>query len=206
MPRQTLGRTLRRIRGLHFPPWVPVVFIIVVVFGILGALFLVRSATGAPRQGDNWSAAYQIVICGESQPNVPTWEGGVNTYGDGLIHIHPSVADEEGKGARLVKWFEYGGNRLGTGAKLTKTELQVPGQSEVWKNGDECPDGTQGVLQVFVNDKKMDDWSGYIPQDGDQIRIVFGPEEGAGTGTEGESSPQAVGTATPEAEATAETG
>lgn len=194
MPRQTLGRTLRRIQGLHFPPWVPVVFIIVVVFGILGALFFVRSATGAPRQGDDWYAAYEIIICGERQPDVRSWEGGVHTLGRGDIHIRPQRPEEESKGARLVKWFEYGGIALGTGAKLTKTELQVPGQSEVWKSGDECPDGTQGVLQVFVNDEQMDDWSGYIPQDGDQIRIVFGPEE------EAEASPQAEGTATPEAE------
>jgi hypothetical protein len=58
--------------------------------------------------------------------------------------------------------------------------MAIPGQKEVWKNGDKCPDGSEGMLQVFVNDVKMDDWSRYIPQDGDQIRIVFGPEEEAG--------------------------
>ncbi|MEE8369156.1 MAG: cupredoxin domain-containing protein, partial [Dehalococcoidia bacterium] len=30
--------------------------------------------------------------------------------------------------------------------------------------------------QVFVNGQAMDNWSRYIPQDGDAIRIVFGPE------------------------------
>jgi len=179
MPRRTLGRTLRRIRGLHFPPWLPVVFIILVVFGILGALFFVRSATGAPRQGDDWYATYEVIICGERQPNIPRWEGGVHTLGSGDIHISPRSSSEEGAGARLVRWFEYGGDALGTGAKLTETELQLPGQRDVWKNGDECPDGTQGVLQVFVNGEQMDDWSRYIPQDGDQVSIVFGPEEEA---------------------------
>jgi hypothetical protein len=29
MPRQTMGRTWRRIRGMYFPPWVPVAFEIV---------------------------------------------------------------------------------------------------------------------------------------------------------------------------------
>ncbi len=177
MPEQTLRRTLRRIGGLHFPPWVPVVVIIAVVFGILGALFFVRSAAAGPRVGDHWHATYEISVCGEPQPNVRQWPGGVHTHGDGVVHLHPQSASEEGAGARLVQWFAYGGDALGTGGKLTKDELQIPGQREVWKNGDECPDGTQGVLQVFVNGVKMNNWSRYIPQDGDQIRILFGPEE-----------------------------
>jgi plastocyanin len=127
--------------------------------------------------GDHWHATYETIICGEPQSNVRQWSGGVHTHGSGTVHLHPQTAFEEGTGARLVKWFEYGGNALGTGAKLTKDELQIPGQREVWKNGDECPDGTEGVLQVFVNTVKMDNWRRYIPQDGDQIRIVFGPEE-----------------------------
>ncbi len=177
MPKNTMRRTLRRIGGLHFPPWVPVAVIIAVVFGILGALFFVQSASAGPRVGDHWHATYETVVCGEPQPNVRQWSGGVHTHSDGILHLHPNTPSEEGTGARLVKWFEYGGEALGTGAKLTQDELQLPGQREVWKNGDECPDGTKGVLQVFVNGVKMDDWSRYIPQDGDQIRIVFGPEE-----------------------------
>ena len=177
VPKQTLRRTFRRIGGLHFPPWVPVAVIIVVVFGILGFMFYARSAAAGPRINDHWHATYETVVCGEPQPNIRTWLGGVHTHGSGSIHLHPQTSFEEGVGARLVKWFEYGGDVLGTGARLTKHELQIPGQRDVWKNGDECPDGTAGVLQVFVNTVKMDDWSRYIPQDGDQIRIVFGPEE-----------------------------
>ena len=176
VPKQTLRRTFQRIRGLYFPPWVPVAVIIAVVFGILGALFFVRSAAGAPRIGDHWHATYETIVCGQRQPNVDQWSGGVHTHTDGIMHLHPNTPFEEGSGARLVKWFEYGGDALGTGAKLTKNELQLPGEREGWKNGDECPDGTEGVLQVFVNGVKMDDWRRYIPQDGDQIRIVFGPE------------------------------
>jgi plastocyanin len=170
--------------------------IILVVFGILGFMFYARETTGAPHMDDHWHATYEIVICGETQDNVPQFPGGVHTHGDGAIHLHPQAPFEEGAGARLVKWFEYGGDALGTGAKLTKTELQIPGQREVWKNGDECPDGTEGVLQVFVNDVKMGGWNRYIPQDGDQIRIVFGPEE------EAETAPQEDRTVIPESEAT----
>jgi plastocyanin len=193
MPRQTLGRTLRRIRGLYFPPWVPVAFIIVVVFAILGALFIVRGATGAPRIAEHhWHAPYSIFICGQRQPNMPTWPGGVHTHADGVIHIHPQQPQEEGAGARLGKFFEYGGGRL------TQTEMRIPGRREVYKNGDTCPDGSEAVLQVFVNSVKLDDWSRYIPQDGDTVRIIFGPEQAT------EDVVEDVSTPIPESEATRE--
>ena len=171
---QTLGGTLRRLRGMYFPPWVPVVFIILIVFGILGLLFYTRSATGAPRiNQDHWHATYQIFICGKRQPNLPTWDAGVHTHADGVIHIHPFTPSEEGAGARLVKWFQYGGG------KLTQTEMQMPGtpKDQVYRNGDKCDDGKEAKLQLFVNGEKMEDWSRYLPQDGDRVRIVFGPEE-----------------------------
>ena len=172
--RQTLGGALRRIRGMYFPPWVPVAFIILIVFGILGLLFYTRSATGAPRiNQDHWHATYQVFICGKRQRNFPTWEAGVHTHAR-RRHPHPPLhASEEGAGARLVKWFEYGGG------KLTQTEMQMPGtpKDQVYKNGEKSKDGCEGVLQVFVNGEKMANWSRYIPQDGDRVRIVFGPEE-----------------------------
>jgi plastocyanin len=174
MPKQTLGRTMRRIRGLYFPPWVPVAFIIVVVFGILGVMFYARSAAAAPRINDHWHATYSTFICGKRQPNFPSWPSGVgvHTHADGVIHSHPSSPTGEGAGARLVKWFEYGGG------KLTQTEMRMPGRREEYKNGDDtCGDGSETVLQVFVNSAKLSDWKRYIPQDGDAIRIIFGPEQ-----------------------------
>lgn len=170
LPRVGPARLWKRITGLYFPPWVPVVAIILVVFGILAGLFITRSATGAPRIGkDHWHATYQFIACGERQPNAPTWEGGVHTHGDGVIHIHPFTPAEEGAGARLVKWFDYGGG------KLTGDSIKMPGSSKTYTNGDKCPDGTTGTLQIFVNNQKMNDWSRYIPHDGDRIRMVFGP-------------------------------
>jgi plastocyanin len=162
-----------RITGMYLPPWVPVVGIIVLVFGILGLLFVTRSATGAPRIGeDHWHANYTYYVCGEKQPPAPTWEGtGVHTHGDGLIHIHPFTQREEGAGARLSRWFDYGGG------KLDGDEVRMPGSSQVHKNGDECPDGTVGEVQVFVFGARLDDYTRYIPKDGDRVRIVFGPSE-----------------------------
>ncbi|MEX1194281.1 MAG: cupredoxin domain-containing protein [Dehalococcoidia bacterium] len=167
------GGIIKRLTSIYLPPWVPVVGIIIVVFGILGLLFVTRSATGAPRQGsDHWHAPYTYYVCGEKQPPAPTWEfTGVHTHGDGIVHIHPFDTTEEGSGARLVKWFEYGGG------KLDGDEIRMPGTSVTHKNGEECPDGTEGKVQIFVNGAKQDNYTRYIPHDGDRIRIIFGPEE-----------------------------
>jgi plastocyanin len=165
-----------RITNMYLPPWVPVVGIIVVVFGILGLLFVVRSATGAPRIGeDHWHAPYTFWVCGEKQAPAPTWEKGVHTHGDGIIHIHPYISSEEGTGARLAKWFEYGGG------KLDGDEVRLPGSPDTWKNGDICPEGTpeagaEGEVQVFVNGEKID-YDTFVPHDGDIVRIVFGASE-----------------------------
>ncbi|RLC55589.1 MAG: hypothetical protein DRI30_07315 [Chloroflexi bacterium] len=163
----------KRITSLYLPPWVPVVAIIVVVFGVLGLLFVTRSATGAPRIGvDHWHAPYTFYVCGEIQPPAPTWTGsGVHTHGDGIIHIHPFQQSEEGAGARLSRWFDYGGG------KLDGDEVRMPGSATTHKNGDECPDGTIGEVQVFVNSVKLHDYKRYTPKDGDRIRIVFGASE-----------------------------
>ncbi|MCI0819357.1 MAG: cupredoxin domain-containing protein [Chloroflexi bacterium] len=163
----------QRIRNIYLPPWVPVVAIILVVFGVLGLLFVVRSATGAPRIGvDHWHAQYTYYICGEKQPPAPTWEGvGVHTHTDGIIHIHPFQQSEEGAGARLTKWFDYGGG------KLDGDEVRMPGSADTYKNGDECPDGTVGEVQIFVSGAKVEDYKSYLPKDGDRVRIVFGPPE-----------------------------
>ncbi len=126
-----------------------------------------------PSVNDHWHATYEVFVCGQRQPNFLFWPGGVHTHNDGVIHIHPKNPSEESEGARLVKWFEYGSG------KLTQTQLRMPGSREDFKNGDTCDDGSAAVLQVSVNGVKMDDWSDYIPQDGDQVRIVFGPEEDA---------------------------
>ena len=136
-----------------------------------------RPATAVPGPfigRDHWHAVYAVFICGQRQPNFPTWEAGVHTHADGVIHIHPFLPSEEEEGARLSKWFEYGGGLL------TQSEMRMPGtpQNQVYRDGDECPDGGEGVLQVFVNGERLDDWGDYIPQDGDRVRIVFGPKQG----------------------------
>ena len=130
-------------------------------------------AAAGPRIGDHWHAAYEIFICGEMQPAIDSFEavaGSPGTHSDGIMHQHPFSPAGEGQGSNLQNFF-----KIGEG-KLDGDEIQIPGHSETYKNGDECPDGTEGVVQVFVNGKRLMDYEGYIPQDGDRIEIVFGPE------------------------------
>lgn len=124
---------------------------------------------GRPRIGeDHWHATYTITVCGVLQPNAPTWEGsGVHTHADGVIHTHPFTASEEGDGARLVKWFEYGGG------VLSEDELRVPGQTQTFRDGDVCPAGEPGSIQVLANGVPADIPT-YIPKDGDMVEITFG--------------------------------
>jgi len=171
------GRALRgqpKIGGIGVPPWMPVVAIIVVTFGVLGMLFFVRSASGAPRSGDHWHAPYQIWICGDKLPPIGTFSaaaGSPGTHADGIMHQHPFATAGEGSGSNLKNFFKEGGG------KLSSDEMQVPGYRETNKNGDTCPDGTEGVVQVFLNSQKLDNFTRYIAKDGDQLRIVFGPSE-----------------------------
>ena len=131
--------------------------------------------SGSPASGDHWHARYAFVVCDAVQPDAPFWEGsGVHTHGDGIIHIHPFTTAEGGRGARLVKWFEYGGG------VLAEDEVRLPGGDVTYASGDECADGSEVVLQVFVTpaatgvEEELDDWSEYIPQDGDLVVIYFG--------------------------------
>ncbi len=158
---------LRRLLTVVLMPAVAIAAVLVTVVMLHAGS---DTAVAPGRIGEHWHATYQISVCGERQPNAPAWEGGVHTHADGVIHIHPFTPSEEGRGARLVKWFEYGGGWL------TQTSMRVPGSRDSYQNGDRCPDGLRGVIQVSVNGERLGDWSEYIPQDGDRITIVFGPE------------------------------
>jgi len=126
-----------------------------------------------PIVGDHWHATYEYIVCGDQQPLAPAFSGvGIHTHGGEIIHVHPFEESEVGVGARLVKWFEYGGGLL------DGDEVRMPGSAVTYKNGDECPDGTIGKVQIFANGDRIQDYEDYIPQDGDHIGIVFGPERG----------------------------
>lgn len=119
---------------------------------------------------DHWHAAIEIEICGVKQSNMPTFPGGVHTHSDGFVHIHPQTPSEEGDGAALGRFFEYGGGLL------TDETLRVPGSIDTYTEGDLCPDGSPGELQVTVNGDLQPRFPDYVPQDGDRIVVRFGSE------------------------------
>lgn len=161
---------LRRLLLVALPPTAAVLLALALVATLL---HVDTVTTSAPRIGeDHWHAVYQIWVCGERQPDIPKWESGIHTHADGVIHIHPFSPSEEGRGARLIKWFEYGGG------VLTLDQMRIPGSRGTFRNGDVCPDGSTGTLHVSVNGEPLDDWMEYIPQDGDRIAIVFGTDDG----------------------------
>ncbi|MEO8456947.1 MAG: hypothetical protein ABI559_03955 [Chloroflexota bacterium] len=119
---------------------------------------------------DHWHASYAIYIGDDRQPNAPTWEGvGIHTHGDGIIHMHPFTPAEQGRGAALNKWFEYGGG------ELTETVMREPGFSATVHAGDAVPgDGRPGQIYIMVNGQRVP--PEYIPHDGDQVLIYFASE------------------------------
>ena len=166
------GRRRRATRKLlgrarHLLAWAIVLLVLGAVIGGVAMLVFARETRPPPHIGDHWHAAYEIWVCGEKQPALPRFEAGVHTHGDGLIHIHPFNSSEEGSGAALGKFFEYGGYTL------TSDSLVIPGVA--LRNGDVCQDGKPGQIRVLVNGAPVEDFVHYIPNNGDQIRIEFAP-------------------------------
>ncbi|MCH7553697.1 MAG: hypothetical protein IIC82_06845 [Chloroflexi bacterium] len=57
--------------------------------------------------------------------------------------------------------------------RLAETSIQLPGDP-VYENGDLCPDGSIGTLHALVNGSEIEDFLDYLPQDRDDIEIIFG--------------------------------
>ncbi len=124
----------------------------------------------SPRVGDHWHASYAITVCQVEMPPFGEVQGGVDSHGDGVIHVHPRTPEDEGKGSRLARLFEN------AGGALEERLLQLPGQLP-WRDGNVCPGGVPGVVMVAVNgEPPIRDLADYVPQDGDRIAIAFVPE------------------------------
>jgi Predicted solute binding protein len=63
---------------------------------------------GVPQLGDHIHQAIAVDICGEFQPDIPTFESdvGIHTHGDGVIHIHPFSQLGVGANATLERFFQ----------------------------------------------------------------------------------------------------
>jgi hypothetical protein len=197
-------RSRTRFR-LRLPSWLPIAAIVVAIVAVLGVfLAFARGTSARPSIGDHIHAALDIYVCGQKEPDLPLFEAGVHTHGDGLIHIHPQSPSEEGTGASVGKFFQYGG------WELSQSTLTLP--AATFKVGDPCPDGQPGVLRMlkyrlswrstsgddsqFVDEcsrmpdadmQEVKDFPGYVPKDGDCLHLVFGPA----------GAPSVYGTPTP---------
>ena len=181
------------------PPWVPVVGIMLLVFGILAGIFVIQGSTAQPRINDHWHAGLRFIVFGEQSPDLPAFDDpdGIHTHGDGILHSHPYTSGGEGVGAAIGKYVEYAGYAFGTG-ELTDDTLQVPGEDRLWRNGDVGPDGEPGFVQILAASTSVDpDIAGftqfqeicrnlpstqygevsprYIPQHGDCVIVMFAP-------------------------------
>jgi hypothetical protein len=167
--------------------------VVVITVAVVGFFLFVRETEARPRIGDHIHAALGVYVCGQPQPVLPAFEAGVHSHGDGLMHMHPQFSNEEGPGAAVGKFFQYGGWRL-DGSTLT-----LPGD-RTFRDGDLCSDGRPGVLRMMkyrlqwrsnsgdhtalseqcsrfadADMEEMPDFSGYVPEDGDCLHLIFGP-------------------------------
>ncbi len=143
---------------------------------LLAFIALVAALARQPRTvrvGDHWHARLAIELCGTIQPPLPPGPGDVHTHGDGIIHIHPATPRSAGGNASLQTFFRT--------TPVTITPMSIAVGGEHYRNGERCPDGRPGALNVLVRHGRESafhrrrNFLSYLPQDGDDIRVVFGP-------------------------------
>ena len=156
------GRKVRSQQGLVFPVALAVVLTLGLALVVYGRATN-REDLGAPQlntvsqPGDHWHSAYGIYICDQYIPSMSVGvepdPGGIHTHQDGVIHIHPFQTATTGRNARLGDFFAQ------TGLEVTSSKIQLPddpalgdNSGKTFENGDECPDGQEGVVKVLVWD------------------------------------------------------
>lgn len=91
--------------------------------------------------------------------------GGIHTYGNGRIHIHPHSASGAGKAANLARFFRNAGYLQNDGISLPTGQR--------YHNGDTFPGSSErGYLAVyeqgglFEDDRRIRNPASYVPRDG----------------------------------------
>lgn len=164
MSRQQRRARARTARRQSYRGWA-VGGLVVAAFG--GLFWYLGTRPLYPNVGHHWHAPFSVVICGERLPPLPASPGDIHTHGDDVIHIHPSRPETGGPNATLAAFL------ASTPMKVTATSLEIRGRT--YTNGDRCPDGRAGRVQVIVNGRERADFATYVPQDGDRIEFRFGP-------------------------------
>ena len=169
-------RTWRRVRRWGFIGTASV-FAILIIGGITLPQLLSGSGSGGggdqPDRGipgaeinDHWHASLKVGICGD-RINLPISPGGIHSHGDDRIHIHPQQAGEEGNNANLGYFFN------GLEMVMESDRIQAP-ERDLYENGQNCPDGDPGTVQVKVNGEDMTEtFRSYLILDGDRVEVKF---------------------------------
>ena len=177
------GRKVRSQQGLVFPVALAVVLTLGLALVVYGRATN-REDLGAPelntvsQPGDHWHSSYGIYICDQYIPSMSVGvepdPGGIHTHQDGVIHIHPFQTATTGRNARLGDFFSQ------TGLEVTSSKIQLPddpalgdNSGKTFENGDECPDGQEGVVKVLVwEDAAGTDDAKVFVADIDRIRFT----------------------------------
>ena len=131
----------------------------------------VETAAGDGAQiGDHWHASLRMDVCGE-EVNLPASEGGIHSHGDGFIHLHPYTMDDAGSGANIGRFFDSFPLEIDSDRVETL-------EGGLFQNGDICPDGTIGTVQVLVNGQDItESFREYTPKDEDTVGVYFRQSE-----------------------------
>lgn len=171
---QAATRRSARAQALHrFIPW------IVILAVIVGVFFAIRSASKtAPETAYtsgpiHWHVAIKLSVCGVARDLPGPQDGSMvgpselyHHHGDNTWHIEGRVFKKED--IALGKFFDAQGIPFDRDRLLDK------------KNGDLCPDGRPGEVQMFVNGQPNTEFRDYIaqptPEAQDQVvEIKFAP-------------------------------
>jgi len=158
-----------------------------VLFAVLIVLTLEVAASGDsdPRVGDHWHAPYSVFVCGQRQPSIAEFphSSGIHTHGDGIMHMHPRTAGGEGRGASVAQFFKNAGGWVDPA--LTPEGCAIDYSHPIVLRGDS---GIHPLGRGFADASAVCDGkperefeqvgAGYVPRDGDCIRIVFRPLPG----------------------------
>jgi len=158
---------LRRQRMKSGLTWTAVLIVVLFIgywaYGNLsqdkGALF--------PYGSVHWHSSVDIIVCGESK--------GIEYLGSGNQHVGGLFSHTHGDGKIHMEGSPRYMSQIALGGFFKAVNIPFSNEG-VWDftNGDSCPDGSVGTLQVSVNGEEIQDPVSYVPMDGDAIRILFG--------------------------------
>ena len=158
----------RKTNKLYLAAAVIIAVLVIGSFGLTTLPFGGGSGSGSSAAliGDHWHASLLLEICGD-EIALPPSPGGVHSHGDGLIHIHPESADEAGRNATLGRYFDS------LDVVMESDRVELP-SGQLYVNGDPCPDGSLGRLQVLVNGEDLTEtFRTYTPRDDERVEVYF---------------------------------